>query len=92
MANMSKEIELVPGGGRYYRAMTFHWVVVAVLIVPVAAALIVAIVNPLWFRSAMFDWVERGVNRLSQWRNYQKYRIYLGTDPKMWHTLRGDLK
>ena len=59
---------------------------------PVAAALIVAIVNPLWFRSAMFDWVERGVNRLSQWRNYQKYRIYLGTDPKMWHTLRGDLK
>jgi len=52
----------------------------------------VAIVNPLWFRSAMFDWVERGVNRLSQWRNYQKYRIYLGTDPKMWHTLRGDLK
>jgi len=71
MANMSKEIELVPGGGRYYRAMTFHWVVVAVLIVPVAAALIVAIVNPLWFRSAMFDWVERGVNRLSQWRNYQ---------------------
>jgi hypothetical protein len=36
--------------------------------------------------------VERGVNRLSRWRNYQKYRIYLGCDPRMWHTLRGDLK
>ncbi len=38
---MSKEIELVPGGGRYYRAMTFHWVVVAVLIVPVTATPVV---------------------------------------------------
>jgi len=55
-------------------------------------ALLIAIVNPFWFRSSMFEYVERTVNRLSQWRNYQKYRIYLGTDPRMWHTLRGDLK
>jgi hypothetical protein len=71
---MSKEIELVPGGGRYYRAMTFHWVVVAVLIVPVAAALVVAIVNPLWFRSAMFDWVECGQHRPVGGRSCQARR------------------
>lgn len=89
---MNKEIELVPGGGNYYRAMTFHWLVVAVLIVPVFVALLIAIVNPFWFRSSMFEYVERTVNRLSRWRNYKKYHIYLGTDPRMWHTLRGDLK
>ena len=88
---MNKEIELVPGGGNYRRAMAFHWLVVSVLIVPVCVILLAAILNPFWFRSAAFDYVERLVNRLSQWRNYQKYRIYLGADPKMWHTLKGDL-
>jgi hypothetical protein len=89
---MNKEIELKPGEGNYYRAMTFHWLIVTVLIVPVLLTLLVAVINPFWFRNAMFEWVERGVNQLSRWRNYQKYRIYLGCDPRMWHTLRGDLK
>ena len=89
---MNQEIELTPQGGRYYRAMTFHWMIVALLIVPVITVLLVAVINPFWFRNAMFEWVERRVNQLSRWRNYQKYRIYLGADPRMWHTLRGDLK
>lgn len=89
---MNKEIELTPQGGRYYRAMTFHWAIVALLIVPVIIVLLVAVINPFWFRNAMFEFVERRVNQLSRWRNYQKYRIYLGCDPQMWHTLRGDLQ
>ena len=88
---MNKEIELKPGEGNYYRAMTFHWVFVAICIVPVALALIIAIINPFWFRDDMFRWIESGVNKLSRWRNYKKYHIYLGTDPKLWHTLKGDL-
>ena len=88
---MNKEIELKPGEGNYYWAMIFHWLVVSVLIVPVAVVLLIAILNPLWFRDDMFRWVEGSVNRLSRWRNYKKYHIYLGTDPKMWHTLKGDL-
>ncbi len=89
---MNREIELVPGGGNYYRAMAFHWLIVVLLIVPVISILLVAVINPFWFRNAMFEWVERRVNQLSRWRNYQKYRIYLGCDPRMWHTLRGDLQ
>ena len=89
---MNREIELTPQGGNYYRAMAFHWLFVVLLIVPVIAVLLVAVINPFWFRNAMFEWVERRVNQLSRWRNYQKYRIYLGADPRMWHTLRGDLK
>jgi hypothetical protein len=89
---MNKEIELVPSGGNYYMAMAFHWSFVAVFIAPVAVAILLAIVNPLWFRDDFFRWIENGVNKLSRWRNYKKYHIYLGTDPKMWHTLKGDLK
>jgi hypothetical protein len=89
---MQKEIELRRGEGNFYLAMAFHWVFVAIFIVPVALVLLIAIINPFWFRDAMFRWVESGVNQLSRWRNYKKYRIYLGCDPKVWHTLKGDLK
>ena len=88
---INKEIELRPGEGNYYRAMAFHWLIVGLLIVPVFVVPLVAIINPFWFRNSFFDLVERGVNRLSRWRNYTKYHIYLGADPKMWHTLKGDL-
>lgn len=88
---MNKEIELTPEGGRYYLAMTFHWVFVAIAVVPVFLALLIAIINPFWFRSDMFNWIESVVNKISRWRNYKKYHIYLGTDPKLWHTLKGDL-
>lgn len=88
---MNKEIELKPGEGHYYRAMTFHYVIVAVAIVPILLSLLIAIINPFWFRDSLFSKVESAVNRLSRWRNYKKYHIYLGCDPKVWHTLKGDL-
>lgn len=89
---MNKEIELTPDGGRYYRALAFHWLIVVVAIVPVVLSLVIAIINPFWFRDSMFGFVESTVNKLSRWRNYWKYRIYLGCDPKVWHTLKGDLQ
>ena len=89
---MEKEIRLDPGQGNFYSAMTFHWVIVLVLIVPVCLLLIIAVVNPFWFRDWFFNTVERFVQKVSRWRNYKKYHIYLGCDPKIWHTLKGDLK
>ena len=86
---MNKEITLTPEGGRFYRAMTFHWVTVAVLMPPLAIAMIAAILNPFWFRDSMFNWVERRINAFSRWRDYRQYAIYLGADPRMWHTLKG---
>jgi len=88
--NHIEEIMLTPQGGNYIRAMLFHWFSVTVAIVPVAMLLLVAVVNPFWFRDSMFNWVERLVRRITRWRDYIKYRIYLGTDPKMWHALRGE--
>jgi hypothetical protein len=88
---MNKEITLTPQGGRFYRAMTFHWITVAVLMPPLALVMLLAVVNPLWFRDAMFNFVERKTNQITRWRNYIKYKIYLGTDPKLWHSLKGDM-
>jgi hypothetical protein len=89
--SLPKEITLTRTGGRFFQAMTFHYASLALFIVPVGLALIVAVLNPFWFRDKMFSAVERRVNRFARWRDYLKYRIYLGTDPKMWHTLKGDV-
>lgn len=89
---MNKEITLTPEGGRFYRAMTFHWLTVCVTMPLLSVVMLVAILNPLWFRDSMFNWVERRINQFTRWRNNVKYRIYLGCDPVVWHTLKGDLK
>ena len=85
---MPQEITLTPDGGFFYRAMTFHWCFVAVAFVPVVFLLIIAILNPFWFRDDFFSWAEGFIGRVSRWRNYQKYKIYLGCDPKVWHGLK----
>lgn len=89
--SLPKEVILTPAGGRYFRAMAFHYASVIVFILPLTLALIVAILNPFWFRDSMFNFVERQVNRFARWRNYQKYRIYLGADPRMWHALKDNV-
>lgn len=85
---MSEEIILTPEGGFYYKAMTFHWLIVAVAIVPALVLILIAILNPFWFRDDFFAWAERVIGKLSHWRNYQKYKIYLGCDPRVWHGLK----
>jgi hypothetical protein len=85
---MPQEIQLTRDGGFYHRAMAFHWLVVVVAIVPIFVLIVIAVLNPFWFRDDFFNWVERVTNRISQWRNYRKYAIYLGTDPRVWHGLK----
>ena len=85
-----QDITLTREGGRFYQAMMFHWFTVIVSIVPIIVLLLISVINPFWFRTSMFNWVERSVVRLTRWRDYAKYRIYLGVDPKMWHTLRDE--
>lgn len=82
------EVKLTPGDGNYYMAMAFHYGVVGVCLIPVLLLLIIAIINPFWFRDDFFAWAEKFVYKLARWRDYRKYAIYLGTDPKMWHALK----
>jgi hypothetical protein len=59
-----------------------------VFLAPVLVLTVLAIFNPFWFRDEFFNWVERTVNRITVWRNRITYRIYLGTDPEIWHALK----
>jgi uncharacterized protein involved in cysteine biosynthesis len=79
---------MTPDGGNYRLAILFHWTIICTVIIPVVIVLLIAILNPFWFRDDFFAWVERMINNISKWRDYRKYAIYLGTDPKMWHTLK----
>lgn len=89
--SLPKTVTMTRGGGRFWRAQAVSMTLTyGVLLVPVLIALILAVINPFWFRDRFFNWVERTVNRLSIWRNRITYRIYLGTDPEMWHALKGD--
>jgi len=89
---MNKEITLTPNGGRFYRAMSFHCITVGLALPGLAVVMLLAVINPFWFRESMFNWIEHRVTQFSRWRNNVKYRIYLGCDPVVWHTLKGDLK
>lgn len=89
---MNKEITLTPEGGNFYRAIMFHWTTVITVLPFLTVFMLLAILNPFWFRDSMFNFVERRINQFTRWRNNIKYRIYLGCDPVVWHTLKGDLK
>jgi hypothetical protein len=77
-------------GGIFALSLTFRQIITAVLITPIFVILVLAMINPLWFRDRFFNWTEKVVYRITQWRNYRVYAIYLGTDPTMWHTLKGE--
>lgn len=88
MSGLPKEIKITKDGGNYWRAMAFRHAFTYVILIPVAILILIAVINPLWFRDDFFRWVESSVNKIAQWRNYRVYSMYLGMDPKVWHALK----
>ena len=86
--SLPKTVVLTRDGGRYWPAMAFHFAVTLAVLPGVLIALVIAVINPFWFRNDLFDVVERRINEFSRWRGYRQYSIYLGTDPRMWHALK----
>jgi hypothetical protein len=86
--SLPKTVVLTRDGGRYWPAMAFHFAVTLAVLPGVLIALVIAVINPFWFRNDLFDLVERRINEFSRWRGYRQYSIYLGTDPRMWHALK----
>jgi hypothetical protein len=86
--SLPTSVTLTRDGGYYYRALSFHYVTLALLFIPAITVLIVAVFNPFWFRNSLFNLIETKINHVCLWRDKIKYRIYLGTDPKMWHALK----
>ena len=85
---MTKEITMTKEGGFYYRALAFHFVFVALVLPFAGLAVALAVINPLWFRESLFRWIENRINKIARWRDRIKYRLYLGTDPELWHALK----
>ena len=85
---MAKEIHLTPDGGHFYKAMAYHWSITIAVLPFVLVLILAAILNPLWFRNDFFNYIERKIHQFGSWRNKVKYRIYLGTDPDVWHALK----
>ena len=92
MKRIPKGTKLTKDGGRYYRAKTFRLIAVYSMLPLVTLILVLAYCNPFWFRDQMFYKVERLVNKYTDWVYYKQYAIYLGCDPEIWHTLKGDLE
>lgn len=87
---MSKEITMTRDGGFYYRALFAHWVITIPILPFFVVFLVLAVINPFWFRENFMRWCERMAVKIAQKRDKIKYRIYLGTDPEMWHALKDE--
>lgn len=90
---LPKTVTMTREGGNFWRAQAFSLSMsYLVLLAPVLIGLILAVLNPFWFRDSFFTWVERQVNTVTRWRNRITYRIYLGADPELWHALKDPQK
>ena len=85
---MTKEITMTKDGGFYYRATAFHFLFTYPILPVVLAVLLFAILNPFWFREDFMRWCEKSATNIARYRDKIKYRIYLGTDPEVWHALK----
>lgn len=88
MSKLPKNVTMTKEGGRYHRAVAFSIVVRFSLLPFATLALLLAFINPFWFRESFFSYVERKVHIISAWISYKQYTIYLGCDPEVWHTLK----
>lgn len=88
MGKIPKNFKMTKEGGRYYRAVAFGMGVRFSMLPFVVIALVLAFVNPFWFRESLFSYIERKVYSISAWISYKQYTIYLGCDPEVWHALK----
>lgn len=86
---MTTNVTLTRDGGRFYRAtalaIALTWPVVPIALI----IMVIALINPLWFREWALEKIVNYTESYSRWRNYKVYTVYLGMDPKVWHTLKG---
>jgi hypothetical protein len=76
------------GKGNYYRTLTFHYAFIGIISVPMFLCAVIVLCNPFWFRTALIKKFNNTIDKIIDWRHYKEYKIYLGTDPKLWHILK----
>lgn len=64
------------------------WSITAPLLVPVAVLVILAIINPFWFRISMINWVENVARKMGEWRDNKTYVKYYYDKANLFNTLK----
>lgn len=82
------EIDLTPDGGRYYRAIIFHYAFNTVSLTLFLPIICLAYLNPFKFRQKFLKRVEDWAQEVSFFRDFYKYWIYLNCNPDVWHILK----
>ena len=48
------------------------WSITGPALIPFIVLVILAVINPLWFRADLINWVERFARRVAEWRDETK--------------------
>jgi hypothetical protein len=52
------------------------WSITGTMLLPMIVIIILAVINPFWFRSNMINWTERFARKLAEWRDETKLVKY----------------
>ena len=88
ITSIPQQVTMTKEGGFYYRMSAVFYLSIAISFIPIFLMLVVTLLNPLWFRDDLLIWFQNKVENFAQWRNRLLYRVYLGTDPEVWHALK----
>lgn len=85
-----KTVSMTKDEGNWYKMKIVHYSLLFFCFLPIFLILVICLLNPLWFRDDLLIWFENKINEFSVARNRLLYRIYLGTDPEVWHALKDE--
>jgi hypothetical protein len=88
---LPKTVSMTRDQGNWYRMKFVHYSILTFCFFPIFVILLVCLLNPLWFRDDLLIYFENKINEFSVWRNRLLYKIYLGTDPEVWHALKDEI-
>jgi hypothetical protein len=64
------------------------WSITGPALIPFIALVLLAIINPFWFRADMINWTEKAARKLAEWRDGTKFVKYYHDKAHLFDTLK----
>lgn len=64
------------------------WSITGIALIPFLFLVVVAILNPLWFRTDLINWTERLSRKVAEWRDEKTYVKYYYDKAHLFETLK----
>lgn len=87
MYNPYYGVSITPEGGNWKRMIAVDLLFLFVFMIPMIVSLLIAFFNP-FCRERSMRWVIAGWEKVSIWELKIMYRVYLGTNPDVWLSLK----